>query len=92
MIHDFRSRLKDYKTRMRLLRGKRDIEGLVEFTEVHKRYNELLHSHEIFQKQQAKTLWLKGGYEFPLLSYNGICKEEEEYHYQIMQCSGVMVC
>lgn len=50
MIHDFRNRLKDYKTHMRLLRGRRDIEGLVEFTEIRKRYNELLHNHEIFWK------------------------------------------
>lgn len=61
MIHDFRNCLKDYKTRMRLLRGRRDIEGLVEFTEIRKRYNKLLHSHEIFWKQRAKTLWLKEG-------------------------------
>lgn len=61
MIRDFRNRLKDYKTRMRLLRGRHDIEGLLEFTKIRKHYNELLHSHEIFWKQRAKTLWLKEG-------------------------------
>ncbi|KAH9790374.1 reverse transcriptase domain-containing protein [Citrus sinensis] len=61
MVRDFRSRLKEYKTRMRTLRGRRDTEGLMEFTEVRKRYNELLHSHGIFWKQRAKALWLKEG-------------------------------
>ncbi|KAH9750457.1 reverse transcriptase domain-containing protein [Citrus sinensis] len=61
MVRDFRSRLKEYKTRMRTLRGRRDMVGLIEFTEVRKRYNELLHSHEIFWKQRAKALWLKEG-------------------------------
>ena len=50
MVHDFRSRLKEYKTRMRTLRGRHDTEGFMEFTEVRKRYNELLHNHEIFWK------------------------------------------
>ena len=43
------------------LRGRRDSEGVADFTEARNRYNELLHSHEVFCKQQAKSLWLKEG-------------------------------
>ncbi|KAH9778582.1 reverse transcriptase domain-containing protein [Citrus sinensis] len=43
------------------LRGRRDQEGLEAFTEIKKQYNALLHSHEVYWKQRAKTLWLKEG-------------------------------
>ena len=35
--------------------------GVEKFTEAKNRYNALLHSHEIFWKQRAKSLWLKEG-------------------------------
>ena len=35
--------------------------GVEEFTEAKNRYNALLHSHEVFWKQRAKSLWLKEG-------------------------------
>ena len=43
------------------LRGRRDSEGVAEFTEARNQYNELLLSHEVFWKQRAKSLWLKEG-------------------------------
>lgn len=46
---------------MGLLRGLRDAVSLAEFTEARNRFNELLHSHEIFRKQHLKSLWLKEG-------------------------------
>lgn len=46
---------------MSVLRGRRDQEGMNEFTEVRNYFNELLHSHEVFRKQRSKSLWLKAG-------------------------------
>ena len=46
---------------MAALRGRRDGEGVAAFTEARNHYNELLHSHEVFWKQRAKSLWLKEG-------------------------------
>ena len=45
--------------KMALLRGKQDSASVYSFTEARKRYNELLHSHEIFWKQRVKSIWLK---------------------------------
>ena len=58
---DFRKRISECKHRMSQFRGGRDQEGLEGFTELKKQYNELLHSHEVYWKQRAKTLWLKEG-------------------------------
>lgn len=44
---------------MALLRGRRDSAGIADFTEVQKRFNELLYSQEVFWKQRAKLIWLK---------------------------------
>lgn len=46
---------------MAILQGRRDGDGVAEFTEARNRYNELLHSHEVFWKQRAKSFWLKEG-------------------------------
>lgn len=45
---DFRNRISDCKRKMSLLRGRCDSVGIMEFTEVKKWFNELLHSHEVF--------------------------------------------
>ncbi|XP_052288553.1 uncharacterized protein LOC127899255 [Citrus sinensis] len=47
---DFRKRIRECKKCMAALRGRRDNEGVVAFTEARQRYNELLHSHEVFWK------------------------------------------
>ncbi|KAH9754586.1 reverse transcriptase domain-containing protein [Citrus sinensis] len=61
LCRDFRKRIVECKHQMALLRGRRDQEGLEAFTEARKQYNELLHSHEVYWKQRAKSLWLKEG-------------------------------
>lgn len=53
---DFFNRLVSCKQKMGSLRGCRDQTSLVEFVETRKRYNELLHSHEVFSKQRSKSL------------------------------------
>ncbi|KAK9195743.1 hypothetical protein WN943_003868 [Citrus x changshan-huyou] len=58
---NFRKRIMDCKNRMASLRGRRDRNGVAEFTEARNRYNKLLHSHEVFWKQRAKSLWLREG-------------------------------
>lgn len=59
LARDFRERISLCKQIMSVLWGCRDHEGLDEFTEVRNQFNKLLHSHEVFWKQRAKTLWLK---------------------------------
>lgn len=61
LARDFRKRMLEYRKQLAILRGRRDYEGVAEFTEARNRYNELLHSHEVFWKQQAKSIWLKEG-------------------------------
>ncbi|KAJ8624647.1 hypothetical protein MRB53_033177 [Persea americana] len=61
LARDFRNRMSDCKRRMVLLRGRRDQEGMDEFTETRNRYNAILHSHEVFWKQRSKPFWLKEG-------------------------------
>lgn len=46
---------------MTLLQGRRDSTCIEKFTEVMKRFNELLHSQEVFWKQRSNLLWLKEG-------------------------------
>ncbi|XP_052290178.1 uncharacterized protein LOC127899993 [Citrus sinensis] len=58
---DFRARILDYKKKMASLRGKHDSASVDCFFETRKRYNELLHSHETFWKQRAKSNWLREG-------------------------------
>ena len=58
---DFRARLLDCKKKMVSLRGNRDSASVECFFEARKRYNELLHSHETFWKQRAKSTWLREG-------------------------------
>lgn len=61
LARDFRKRMLECRKQLAILRGRRDYEGVAEFTEARNRYNELLHSHEVFWKQQAKSIWLKEG-------------------------------
>ncbi|KAH9670971.1 reverse transcriptase domain-containing protein [Citrus sinensis] len=61
LARDFRKRKLECRKQMALLRGRRDCKGITEFTKVRNRYNELLHGHEVFWKQRAKSLWLKEG-------------------------------
>ena len=61
MARDFRKRISDCKCIMVRHRGRRDQVGVEEFTEAKNRYNALLHSHEVFWKQRAKSFWLKEG-------------------------------
>ncbi|KAH9802749.1 reverse transcriptase domain-containing protein [Citrus sinensis] len=61
LTQDFQARMLDCKRKMALLRGNRDSASVDSFSEAMKRYNELLHSHEIFWKQRAKSIWLKEG-------------------------------
>ena len=48
LTRDFKGRISNCNKRMSLLRGRRDQASLEEFTEVRNKYNELLHSHEVF--------------------------------------------
>ena len=58
---NFHKRVMDCKNRMDSLQVRRDRKGVAEFTEARDRYNEFLHSHEVFWKQRAKSLWLNEG-------------------------------
>lgn len=59
LARDFRKRMLECRKQLVVLRGRCDCEGVAEFTEARNRYNELLHSHEVFWKQGAKSIWLK---------------------------------
>ncbi|XP_024033517.1 uncharacterized protein LOC112095650 [Citrus clementina] len=59
LTQDFQARIFYCKRKMALLRGHRDSASVDSFYEARKCYNELLHSHEIFWKQRAKSIWLK---------------------------------
>ncbi|KAH9722180.1 reverse transcriptase domain-containing protein [Citrus sinensis] len=61
LARDFRKRISDCKCLMARLRGRRDQGSVEAFVEARNRYNALLHSHEVFWKQRAKSLWLKEG-------------------------------
>ncbi|KAH9678676.1 reverse transcriptase domain-containing protein [Citrus sinensis] len=61
LTQDFRVRILECKRKMALFRGNRDSASVDSFIEARKHYNELLHSHEIFWKQRAKSIWLKEG-------------------------------
>ena len=60
-MRGFRARILECKKKMASLRGNRDSASVDSFIEARKCYNELLHSHEIFWKQRAKSIWLKKG-------------------------------
>lgn len=59
LARDFRNRKLECKQQVASLRGCRDMDGVAAFTEARNRYNELLHSHEVFLKQRSKSFWLK---------------------------------
>ena len=61
LIRDFRNCIAGYKQKMAVLCGRHDQEGLETFNEAQKQFNKLLHSHEVYWKQRAKTLWLQEG-------------------------------
>ena len=48
LARDFHKRTLDCKQQMASLRGRRDADGVIAFTEARNRYNELLHCHEVF--------------------------------------------
>ncbi|KAH9767472.1 reverse transcriptase domain-containing protein [Citrus sinensis] len=58
---DFKAQIKKCKDKMHQLRGKRDEVSLTDFIEARDRYNELLHSHEVYWKHRSKTFWLRDG-------------------------------
>ncbi|KAH9666707.1 reverse transcriptase domain-containing protein [Citrus sinensis] len=58
---DFKAQIKECKDKMHQLRGQRDAVSLADFIEARDRYNELLHSHEVYWKQRSKTFWLRDG-------------------------------
>ena len=60
-VHDFKAQIKDCKDRMHQFRGKRDKASFNDFTVARDRYNELLHSHEVYWKQRSKAFWLRDG-------------------------------
>ena len=61
LARDFHKRISDYKSIMARYQGMKDHVGVEEFIEAKNRYNALLHNHEVFLKQRAKSLWLKEG-------------------------------
>lgn len=48
LARDFRKHVSKCRRQMALLRGCRDLAGIEDFNEARKRFNELLHSWEVF--------------------------------------------
>ncbi|KAH9779367.1 reverse transcriptase domain-containing protein [Citrus sinensis] len=59
LTRDYRAFIAACKKKMAIFRGKRDSASVDSFVKARKRYNKLLHSHETFWKQMAKSSWLK---------------------------------
>lgn len=47
-VRDFKAQIKECKDKMHQLRAKRNEASLTDFIEARDRYNELLHSHEVY--------------------------------------------
>ena len=51
----------DCKKKLAEFCSKRDVNSMKIFYQEKKKYNSLLHNHEIYWKQKAKVMWLKAG-------------------------------
>lgn len=61
MTSNFGSRIKTCKLELKMLRGRRDIQGQELYKEAKIKLNLILNQREIFWRQRSKQLWLHSG-------------------------------
>lgn len=73
---------------MASLRGRRDVDGVVAFTEARNRFNELLHSNEVFLEADIEvSLAERRGSKYSLFSCFGLSTKTEKFFWGSSQQS-----